>query len=126
MITVRETQNLYKVSYKVNGERIGRLTVAKDPSKLTITGWYVDTEYQHKGIGKQMLKELFAKIPADTIKQIDYIWNGANAYVGKWLEKFDAASHCPLSVLKTLDADSWDSHIYTLDKEKFLAYVNKA
>lgn len=125
MITMRETSNCYVVNYINDGDIIGRLTVSKDKNaaKIAITGWYVNSSHQHQGIGKALLKELFANICVDNIKQIEYIWNGANAYVGEWLKKFNAVSHCPLNVLKTLGEDTWESHIYTLDREKFLSYV---
>ena len=125
MMTVKETANSYIVNYIDNCNIIGRLTVSKniDTSEICITGWYVDAMYQHKGIGKALLKKLFTSICVENIKQINYIWNGAHEYVGNWLKKFNAVSHCPISVLKTLEADTWESHIYTLDKEKFLDYV---
>lgn len=125
MMTMKETSHCCVVDYISNGEAIGRLIVSKDRNaeKIAITGWYVDSAYQHQGIGKALLKELFANINVENIKQIEYIWNGANAYVGEWLKKFNAVSHCPLSVLKASGEDTWEGHIYTLDKNKFLAYV---
>ena len=54
---------------------------------------------------------------------VEYIWNGANQYVFDWLEEnFGALSKCPIAVQKYASDDDWKSHIYILNREKFLKY----
>jgi hypothetical protein len=93
---------------------------------LTISRWYVyGNDNLHKGIGKRLLKEIFNNFNFEEIVEIKYIWNGTNDYVGKWLEKFDAVNNCPINLMKYSGEDFPESHIYTLNKEKFLNYVKE-
>ena len=42
-----------------------------------------------------------------------------------WLEEnFGAVSKCPIAVQKYANDDDWDSHVYILNREKFLAYFH--
>ena len=66
---------------------------------------------------------MFLSISPFEISEIKYIWNGANEYVGEWLEKFDARNDCPITFLKNNSEDIWECHLYTLDKDKFLLYL---
>ena len=84
-----------------------------------------DKAGNNKGYGKATLKacldEIYKKhgLP----KRIEYIWNGTNSYVLDWLNKhFGAISKCPIAVQKYASEDDWDSHIYILNKDKFLNY----
>ena len=56
-------------------------------------------------------------------KEVDYVWNGSNDYVIEWLNKhFGAISKCPIAVQKNSFDDDWDSHVYVLNRVKFLNY----
>ena len=105
-----------------NGNGIGSCKVDYDKDEVVISSWFVNKEYQNQGIGKCLLKEAFMHIPKG-FKQIKYIWNGQNEYVGKWLEKFNAKNLCPINMLKYACVDTWDNHMYLLDKDLFLNYL---
>ena len=70
-----------------------------------------------------MLKKVFDSIDKDSIRKIKYIWNGENEYVGWWLSKMDAVNDCPIQFLKNSEKDSWECHLYTLNKNTFLNYL---
>lgn len=96
-----------------------------DGSTWTISSWYTNKDYQHKGIGTKTLKQLLQHLYSNfgCPMRIEYIWNGANEYVYEWLEvNFGALSKCPLAVQKTQTDDDWDSHIYYLNVEKVIKY----
>ncbi len=120
---------LYDEHFKKDDEQVGKLIVDYKEHELasyvdlTISAWYVNEGYQHKGYGKEMLKKVFNSIHKDSIRNIKYIWNGVNEYVGYWLEKFDAKNDCPISFLKNSEKDIWECHLYTLNNDKFLKYL---
>lgn len=120
---------LYAEHYKKDDEQVGKLIVDYKENKLenyvdlTISAWYVNEGYQNRGYGKEMLKKVFNSIDKDSIKEIKYIWNGANEYVGYWLAKMDAVNDCPIQFLKNSEKDSWECHLYTLNKDTFLNYL---
>ncbi|MCR5249238.1 MAG: hypothetical protein K6E50_01380 [Lachnospiraceae bacterium] len=95
----------------------------------TISSWYTTEKHKHHGYGKLTLQECLNAISAvcgmpDTV---EYIWNGANQYVFDWLEEnFGALSKCPIAVQKYASDDDWESHIYVLNREKFLQYFSLA
>lgn len=107
---------------------IGRCSISEEDSVFTISAWYVDKEYQNKGLGRKLLFDTFDKFESDrgTPLQIQYNWNGTNNYVFDWLsENFAPLSMCPISVLKYEDiypADVPEGHLYKLDREAFLTY----
>lgn len=120
---------LYTEHFKKDDEQIGKLVVDYKENKLenyvdlTISAWYVNQGYQHRGYGKEMLKKVFDSIDKDSIRKIKYIWNGENEYVGWWLSKMDAVNDCPIQFLKNSEKDSWECHLYTLNKNTFLNYL---
>jgi len=134
------TENVITATAVKDNIEIGKLTVGYKEEKLpsivpsifglplsqvlTISGWYVNSEYQHMGIGKNLLRKVFLSINPTYISEIKYVWNGTNEYVGEWLNKFDAVNNCPITFLKNSEEDSWECHLYTLNKDKFLDYLN--
>jgi len=122
---------LYREYFKKDDEQVGKLIVDYKEDKLegyvslTISSWYVDSQYQNRGYGKEMLKKVFNSIDKDTIKEIKYIWNGSNEYVGWWLTRMGAVNECPISFLKNSEKDSWECHLYTLNKDTFLDYLEE-
>ena len=108
-----------------NGSGIGSCKVEYDYDSICISSWFVDKEYQHMGIGKNLIKKALESIPIQ-FTNVKYIWNGQNKYVLEWLEKhFKAKNICPINILKYSDNDSWDSHIYVLDKDLFIKYFKE-
>lgn len=107
---------------------IGRCSISEEDKVWTISAWYVDKEYQNRGIGRKLLfdtcEELEKRIGAPA--EIQYNWNGTNTYVFDWLsENFSPLSLCPMSVLKYEDiypADIPEGHLYKLKKEQFIQY----
>jgi len=122
---------LYAEHFKKDDEQVGKLIVDYKENKLenyvdlTISSWYVNEGYQNRGYGKEMLKKVFNSIDKDTINEIKYIWNGVNEYVGWWLNKMNAVNDCPIQFLKNSEKDSWECHLYTLDKNIFLDYLEE-
>ncbi|MBO5389166.1 MAG: GNAT family N-acetyltransferase [Lachnospiraceae bacterium] len=114
--------------YLVDGDKkVGHSLISSTNNTWTITGWYIDEEYQNKGLGKELLHNSFTYLYNlfGTPNKIDYIWNGTNEYVIEWLRSnFSPISKCPIAVQKTQADDDWESHIYTLDKDKVLIYFN--
>ena len=108
-------------TYTINGGETHSTLV--DKFDLTISGWYVEESFKHQGWGKKMLREVFKAFKKSDIHSLKYIWNGTNSYVGEWLKQFDAECICPLAVLKTTEIDSWESHIYVLNVDKFMNYI---
>lgn len=93
-----------------------------------ISAWYTDRNHLRKGFGslvmQHVLQELMGRFGEP--KEVRYIWNQANQYVMDWLNThFSPVSLMPIEVQKiTQNEDSWDAHIYILDKTKFLTYFN--
>ena len=93
----------------------------------TISSWYTTDKHKHHGYGKLTLQECLKAISSvyGTPNTVEYIWNGANQYVFDWLEEnFGALSKCPIAVQKYASDDDWESHIYILNREKFLRYFS--
>ncbi len=93
----------------------------------TISSWFTTERHKHHGFGKLTLQECLNAISAvyGTPDIVEYIWNGANQYVFDWLdENFGALSKCPIAVQKYASDDDWESHIYILNREKFLKYFS--
>lgn len=112
---------------KHNSDIVCKCRVNYNNGKWSISSWFTDKEYQHKGLGKKALEVALQTIYKVTGKpdSIEYIWNGTNSYVGDWITKhFDAKCKCPLVVLKETFNDDWESHIYELNVDKVLKYFN--
>lgn len=104
-----------------------QLDTEDNNSIWTISSWYTKKGYGNHGIGRASMKELLDYMfqTYGSPKKIQYIWNGANAYVMDFLEEnFDAVCNCPIAVQKTQAEDDWDSHMYTLNKDKVLSYFH--
>lgn len=121
--------NKNKATTKVydNDTKIGHCIIDIDTSKNSwqISSWYVEKKYQHNSLGKRLMKytaeELIKHFGLP--KNIEYIWNGANEYVMKWLDSnFSPISKCPIAVQKYSSEDDWESHIYILNTNSFLHY----
>lgn len=101
------------------------ISVNKKDNTWTISQWYANKNYQHKGYGrltmKYLVNELYKNYPPSTII---YIWNNVNEYVYKWIvNNFDAKlSDDAIKILKYSNEDVKEGHQYYLDKNKFLKY----
>lgn len=115
-----EKINLYNDADKL----LSTCTIHEKGNVWTISAWFTAKDELHKGFGKMVMREAVRRLllggkPA----RIEYIWNGANAYVYDWMvSHFDAKNTCPLAILKMSDEDSWESHVYDFNVNKFLAY----
>jgi len=117
------------ISYNSKCEKLCecKVTVNNNHDIWTISSWYTTKRNSHKGYGKETLKfdlkEIYRLFGQPKI--IEYIWNGSNKYVLDWLERnFDAVSQSPIAVQKYNFEDDWNSHIYILDRDKFMKYFD--
>lgn len=101
------------------------ISVNKSDNSWTISQWYANKNYQHKGYGrvtmKYLVQELYNKYKPNNII---YIWNNVNEYVYNWIvNNFDAKlSDEAIRILKVTDEDVKEGHQYYLNKDKFLKY----
>lgn len=115
----------------VSGKRICecKISINYNTGALTITSWFTAEDECNKGYGKKTLKIALQRA-LDWYGEpdiIEYVWNGLNSYVLHWLERnFGAISRCPVATQKYRSDDDWESHIYTLNKKKFLQYFGFA
>ena len=117
--------NSYKTTAYINQESVCRCVINRKNETWTISSWYTENNHQHNGYGKLTLKECLNRMANDykLPESVKYIWNGVNEYVLDWLkENFDAVCDCPMVVQKYASDDDWSSHIYTLNRDKFLSY----
>ena len=117
---------LYITQAFLNDVQVCECKISVVPKMIwTISSWFTTKEFQHNGYGALTLKACIEEIMKnETIPaKVEYIWNGKNIYVLKWLVKhFDAVCTCPIAVQKYAADDDWESHIYVLNKNKFIAY----
>ena len=134
--TIKYTENIKKIDKgnyiltcigTLEQEQIteSMISVNTKQKVLTISSWHTEEKFQHHGHGTENLKKNVqnAVYCFGAPEIIKYIWNGANEYVLDWLkENFDAVCLEDINVIKNSGEDSWDSHVYLLDTEKFLKY----
>jgi hypothetical protein len=100
--------------------------VAYSNRTWVISSWYTNKAWLHKGFGFITLQHVLQQLMKTQGQpdEIRYIWNQANQYVMDWLEAhFSPVSLVPIEIQKiTQNEDSWDAHIYILDKQKVLDY----
>ena len=124
-ITLKQN-NTYITYAFLNNKKVCECKISVDlDRKWTVTSWFTVEDHKHNGYGTRTLSECIKQIRLNNLAPviIEYIWNGQNQYVLDWLtEHFDAECICPIAVQKTAASDDWESHIYRLDKDKFLNY----
>ena len=106
-------------------EKLCECKINISDAEWIISSWYTSDGHKHNGYGKQTMKACLSYIRArfKLPDRIKYVWNGANGYVLDWLkDNFDAICDCPIAVQKNAFDDDWSSHIYTLNKDKFMKY----
>lgn len=106
---------------------IGRCTITVKRHQLTVSEWYVNDWFKHKGIGKEMLRHLIQKYIGDvgTLKEVLYIWNGDNDYVYDWLVRnFNAEVDLTIEEQKNYYDDTKSGHFYRLDVNMFKEYFH--
>ncbi len=126
-VDIDKQRNIIEVSLIKENISVCKCRMYTDNSKKnwTVSSWYTNKNFLHQGFGKKTLDktvwEMYKQFGYP--EKVDYIWNGANKYVFNWLYKnFDAKSSCPIAVQKYATDDDWSSHIYNLNKDKFLNY----
>ncbi len=126
-IEINTKTGIVRCNTEYQNESVCKLQIntAENNSIWTISSWYTKKGFCHNGIGKACMSACLSDmvVKYGIPKKIQYIWNGANGYVIKFLtEHFNAVCNCPIAVQKTQTDDDWESHIYTLNKEKVLDY----
>ena len=125
---IEQNNNILEGVLNVDGIDVCKCRMYTNESNVwTISAWYTLKDFLHQGYGsitlKNTVQEMYTRF--GTPAKIEYVWNGANDYVYNWLSKnFGAISKCPIAVQKYANDDDWDSHIYTLNLEKFLNYFD--
>ena len=100
-----------------------KISVRKDV--WSISAWYTSDKYKNSGYGFKTMQYLLNVIYLEQGKprKIEYIWDGTNDYVFKWMQKhFSPVSKLPIAVQKYLNSDDWDAHIYSLNVDAVLDY----
>lgn len=123
-ITDRNSSIVCKIMEK--GTLASHCTITRDSDKWNISSWYTTSSFKNKGYGKTAMIELFTYCTDKYGKpaEIKYTWNGQNSYVYDWMVKhFDAVCCCSLAVQKYSYDDDWESHLYDLNVDKFLNYL---
>ena len=109
----------------VDGERVCLCKIVHNGYVWTIVSWYTEKSHMHKGYGFATMKHIVNKLCAKygTPNKIEHVWNGANKYVMEWMERhFKPVCMLPIAIQKYSDKDEWESHIYVLEKDRFLDY----
>ena len=103
------------------GTILSMCKISISPIGWSIASWYTNKDYLNQGYGKQVLKEAVRVLyDADGMPdQIRYNWDGDNSYVFDWLSR-NFSAEC-IDEFKRKD-DTFISHIYKLDRDKFLRY----
>lgn len=111
------------------------INLARTPDGFTweIGSWYnklngpENASGRNKGWGKECLSVLARELRKHYGEPVavSYVWNGQNDFVGRLVtEKWHGVCKTPAAVLKNECADSWDSHIYELDRDAFLQWLS--
>lgn len=92
-------------------------------NRLSITGWYTQEGFQHRGFGtavmKSMLERFLREFCSDkSAARISYTWNGQNTYVLTWLGSVGATKTEDIASQKYNQEDTWENHIYEIPLEK--------
>lgn len=120
-----ENRDSFLCKSYLNNDKVCECRITVSNRIWSITSWYTVKEFMHRGFGSQTLSALLkgVNVECGLPDKVEYIWNGANQYVFDWLcEHFGAVSKCPIAVQKYDSSDDWDSHIYTLNRDKFVNY----
>lgn len=97
-----------------------------------INSWFneltdeLDRPGKGKGWGRACLTALAKELIGQYAEpyEISYVWNGQNDYVGHLVtDKWGGICVTPIAVLKNESADSWDNHVYRLNKKKFMQWL---
>ena len=112
---------------RIHGDTVCSCKVSIDNNIWSIVSWYTEKEHLHNGYGYKTMRHIILRLyeAYGEPDKIRYVWNGANEYVMEWMNRhFSPVSMLPLVVQKYSDKDDWESHIYILDKDKFLKYFD--
>ena len=93
----------------------------------SISEWFTSHAYKNQGYGTQTMKYAVQHLyeAYGMPEGIRYNWNCVNEYVYEWLERhFDPKPLVP-EYERYTGEDTWDAHIYILDKHKFINYFTK-
>lgn len=126
---IDKTRSMMCKSFSPDNKQVSmckiNIDIYDDIPKWTISEFFTEKEFMHRGYGKITMKYLVHKLIESygVPSSVEYIWNGANDYVLDWItNEFEATCQCPIAVQKTQSDDDWSSHMYTLNKGKVLEY----
>lgn len=90
---------------------------------LSITGWYTQEGFQHRGFGTAVMKNMIERFLREFCSDrdtavISYTWNGQNGYVLQWLESVGAVRTEDIAAQKYNQEDTWENHIYEIPLKK--------
>lgn len=109
-----------------NNTKISECRVASNNGIWSITEWFTEGTFRNQGYGTRVLKEALLSLLEEygVPDEIRYNWNGVNEYVYLWLEKkFNAQPFVP--EFQRYEEDEKSYHIYILDKQKVLSFVQE-
>ena len=112
----------------INNQRMSYCKINRDNNNAwTISEWFTDKNHLHQGYGKQVLTSLLHEMYENFGRpsEVKYIWNGANEYVMDWLKRFDPVCMLPITAMKYSEIDKWEAHVYTLNTDKILRYMEQ-
>ena len=93
----------------------------------SISEWFTSHVYKNRGYGTQTM-QYAVKMLYDNYgmpEGVRYNWNCVNEYVFEWLKRhFDPKPLVP-EYERFTGEDTWDAHIYILDKNKFIKYFTE-
>ena len=116
-----------RVQLKEDNTQICECRISLSNNIWSITEWFTSNEYKNKGYGTQTMKYAVQQLydAYGMPEGIRYNWNRVNEYVLEWIIRhFDAKPLIP-EYERFTGEDTWDSHIYILDKNKFINYFTK-
>ena len=113
-----------RVQLKEDNIQICECRISLSNNIWSITEWFTSNEYKNKGYGTQTMKYTVQQLydAYGMPEGIRYNWNCVNEYVLEWIIRhFDAKPLIP-EYERFTGEDTWDSHIYILNKNKFINY----
>ena len=102
-----------------------QVNVDTKKSCFSISYWHTKQGYQKHGYGVETLKKNLENLVSvfGIPENFEYIWNGANQYVLDWLiNNFDAKPVESLAIAKYEAGESWEGHVYVLNREKVVRF----
>ena len=117
-----------RIKLKEDNITVSECRVAVSNGIWSISEWFTARTYRHQGYGKQVLREAFNVLSDEygSPTEIRYNWNGVNEYVLEWMNRHFSPQSIISDVERKYGAEqSWEAHIFILDKEKVFNYIKE-